>query len=302
MTDGPAMRISGFTIAKNAVQFGYPLAESLRSLLPLVDELVVAVGDCEDGTWELVQSLGDPKIKAFRTVWDPKLRAEGLVLSQQTNLALQKCQGDWGVYLQADEVLHEKDLDRFRAVMRSHLDDGTEGLWQDYLHFYGSFQVVQDHPVKWYKKAIRAVRLGRGVESWGDAMGFLVREKGLLRDLKAKPSGVTVYHYGHVRPPQVMLEKRRNLRLFYHEDAIVNGRYEADKKKMEDFYDDRGHLRFFKGTHPRVMTDLVAAQDWEFDHRIGQQPPRWLRLSLFHLTRPLTRLWASLRKRLTGPR
>jgi hypothetical protein len=293
------LKLSGFSIANNAVRYGYPLEASLRSLLPLVDELVIAVGDAEDGTWELIQGMADPKIKAFRTTWDPSLREGGKILSQQTNLALERCSGDWGIYLQADEVLHEDELPRLRQSLERHLNDGSEGLWFDYLHFYGAFNVVQDQPPRWYARAIRALRLGLGVESWGDAMGFLRRQAdGSLKDLKARSSGVQVYHYGHVRPPQVMLEKTKQLDSYYHDDAWVKERFSDEQKKLADFYDDRGHLRFFTGTHPATMASRVAAQDWVFEHGIERQLPRPLRRTLLWLSRPFARFWRSLKKRL----
>src|SRR5439155_12850235 len=154
---GP-VRISGFTIARDAVRFDYPLAESLRSLLPLVDELIVAVGDCDDGTWELVQGIGDPRIRAFRTTWDLDRREN--VLSDETNKALDRCTGDWAVYLQADEVLHEHDLPLLRASLERYQHTRVEGLSFRYLHFYGSYETVQDNPLWFYRRATRAVRLG----------------------------------------------------------------------------------------------------------------------------------------------
>ena len=103
------MKLSGFTIARQAVRLQYPIVESIRSLLPLVDEYVVGVGDGDDGTWEAVASIGDPRVVMFRSTWDTSLRA-GLAISEETNKALCRCTGDWAVYLQADEVLHEHDL------------------------------------------------------------------------------------------------------------------------------------------------------------------------------------------------
>ncbi len=160
------------TIARNAQKYGYPFLESLRSLLPLVDELVVAVGDSEDKTWDLLHSLKSPKLKLFRTVWDPAQRAGGQVLSAQPNLALARCTGDWAVYLQADEVLHEDDLPLLERSLVRHQRSPLEGLRLDYLHFYGSYQTVQSHWRKWYGSAIRAVKTGKGVQSVGDAYGF----------------------------------------------------------------------------------------------------------------------------------
>jgi hypothetical protein len=271
------MKISGFTIARNAVKFGYPLAESLRSLLPLVDELVVAVGDCEDGTWELVDSLADPKVKAFRTVWDPGALRGGEVLSQQSNLALRRCQGDWAVYLQADEVLHEEDMDLCRRSMRRHLEARTEGLSFRYLHFYGSYATIQDNPRKWYRRAVRAVKTGLGIESVGDAFGFRRRMGDSLLSLRKADSGARVFHYGWVRPPEVMLEKQKNLDRLYHDEAWIARRYSQEEGRVGDFYRDRGHLKFFRGSHPSAMAQRVRSQDWTFEHGIGSQWPSWLR-------------------------
>jgi glycosyltransferase involved in cell wall biosynthesis len=275
------MKLSGFTIARNAIKYGYPLEASLRSLLPLVDELVVAVGDSQDATWDLVHSLGSPKIKAFRTVWDPVQRAQGKVLSQQTNLALARISGDWGVYLQADEVLHEDDLPLIQRACDRHQRGPVEGLRFDYLHFYGSYQTLQGHWRKWYRSAIRAVKAGRRIGSVGDAYGFRVGPstgsgQAQGRRLLSLGCGARVFHYGWCRPPQVMAAKQRNLDAFYHDDAWLKAQ-DAAAAKLKAFYGDRGHLEWFRGSHPAVMAPLVAAQDWAFDHGIDQQAPWWLR-------------------------
>ncbi|HET9868423.1 MAG TPA: hypothetical protein VFQ06_14085, partial [Nitrospira sp.] len=104
------MKISGFTFCRNAVKYDYPIVESITSALPLCDEFIVNVGRCGDGTLELIQSIRDPKIKIVESVWDESLRQGGLIYSQQTNIALAHCTGDWAFYIQADEVIHEDDL------------------------------------------------------------------------------------------------------------------------------------------------------------------------------------------------
>ncbi|TLY36235.1 MAG: glycosyltransferase, partial [Nitrospirae bacterium] len=114
------MKVSGFTFCRNAVRYDYPLVESIRSILPIVDEFIVNVGRCDDGTLELVRSIGDPKIRMIESVWDETLRKDGLIYSQQTNIALAQCTGDWAFYLQADEVVHEDDLPAIRAAMHAH--------------------------------------------------------------------------------------------------------------------------------------------------------------------------------------
>jgi Glycosyl transferase family 2 len=271
------VKISGFTIARNAVKFGYPITESLRSLLPLVDELIVAVGDSEDATWEVVNAIGDPKIQPFRTVWDMTRREGGQLLSEQTNLALQRCTGDWAVYLQSDEVLHEADIGRIRARLARHLDQRTEALSFLYVHFYGSYQTVQDNWCAWYRREVRAVKTGKRIVSVGDAAGFKLRDGSRLRRLIRADSGARVYHYGWARPPAVMVTKQEHVVQLYEAEGTVAAIPEAARINPGQPYDMLGNLTIFTGSHPAVMRDLVASQDWPFDSGIGRQAPRWRR-------------------------
>ena len=62
------VKISGFSFVKNAVKLYYPVVESIRSALPLVDEFVIACGDSEDGTTELIKAIGDSKVKIIDTI------------------------------------------------------------------------------------------------------------------------------------------------------------------------------------------------------------------------------------------
>jgi glycosyltransferase involved in cell wall biosynthesis len=73
------MKIAGFTFVRNAIKYDYPIIEAITSILPICDELVVAVGNSEDGTLELIQSIDSPKIKIIETIWDDSLREGGRV-------------------------------------------------------------------------------------------------------------------------------------------------------------------------------------------------------------------------------
>ncbi|MEM1218384.1 MAG: hypothetical protein AAGH79_05710, partial [Bacteroidota bacterium] len=66
------MKISGFTMGKNTGKLYYPIKEAIESVLPIVDEFVVALGDSDpdDPTEDLIQSIQSDKIKIIRTVWD----------------------------------------------------------------------------------------------------------------------------------------------------------------------------------------------------------------------------------------
>ena len=105
------MKVSGFTFLRHAVMNGYPFEESIRSLLPLVDEFVIAVGDGQDDTLARVEAIGDAKIRIIPTQWNEAMQDRGFVYGQQKMIAQYNCSGDWAFYLEADEVLHENELE-----------------------------------------------------------------------------------------------------------------------------------------------------------------------------------------------
>lgn len=258
------MKLSGFTFVRNGVKFDYPILESLRSLLPLVDELVVVVGKGEDQTLERVRELAarEGKIRIFESVWDERLREGGAILAQQTDLAISHCTGDWGIYLQADEVLHEEDYPRIReALARANARKEIDGLLFDYVHFYGDFFVVNRSPSA-YRHEVRAIRLQRGVISWGDAQGFRRKfahgDHHHIEKLRVLASGARIFHYGWVRPPEVMREKTVAMDKLYHPDGAIGT---GDNHRYKRIFG----LERFADTHPAVMRERVAEKRWSVD-------------------------------------
>jgi hypothetical protein len=292
------LRVSGFTFARNAVRLRYPLAESIRSALPLVDEMVVNVGRSDDGTLEIVRGIGDPRIVVVESVWDEESLVRGRVLAEQTDIALDRCTGDACLYLQADEVLHEDDHPRIREALRGmHADPGVEGLVFDYVHFYGSFHTV-GVARRWYRQEVRAFKAGIGVRSWKDAQGFRVwapppgftgeRPRSLkpgdpARKLLVAASGARVFHYGWVRPPDQQTEKLAEFERLYQGD-------EARRRRLSEgfSYDVEEKVRPFEGTHPAPMTARVATEDWAFEPRSRRIRPGHLREDLLDLVEDVT--------------
>ncbi len=167
--------LAGFTIVRNATILDFPLEPSLRSLLPVVDELVVNVGASDDDTRRRVEAIADPRIRIIDSVWDRSLGPA--MLARETDRALAACRGDWSIYIQADEVLAPGSAVRLRdTIARCHADRRVEGVVVDYLHFYGGFDTVAQSR-KWYRREVRAVRLGVGAHSYRDAQGFRDRAR-----------------------------------------------------------------------------------------------------------------------------
>jgi glycosyltransferase involved in cell wall biosynthesis len=244
------MKVSCFTFLRNAEMLGYPFVESIRSALPLCDEFVVNVGVSEDRTLELVRAIGDPKIRIIESTWNEKMQVKGYVYGQQKNIAHFNCTGDWAFYLEADEVLHEKDLPAIRAAMERHLDDPqVEALVFDYLHFYGNHQSYAWSP-GWYRRAPRIIR--NTLRSYSpDGMFFLVLEtnkKG--RYPRAALAGATVYHYGWVRSEAQMNDKMNRVE-----------KYWGGVGKAVDYSQiDPQVIRPFTGSHPALMADWLPKE------------------------------------------
>lgn len=290
------MRVSGITIAYRALANGYPAAESVRSMAPLCDEIVANVGGSDDGTMEAVREAGAGKVRLIEEPWDMSLREKGLLLSRETNRALDAATGDWVVYLQADEVLHEDDLGPLRAeIERAHAMRTVDGLALRYLHFYGDPWHVQDNPFRWYRRAVRVLRRDPAIRSVGDALKFRRIGGRIARRLCVKASRAHVYHYGWARPPGVMVRKQRHLDRFWHSDEEIERAYA--RVDAGNIYRDVGHLVRFTGTHPSVMAERIRSATWAFNSPPSRLP-RWIRLGLLLVAHPLARL----RDRLLGRR
>ena len=254
------MKVSGFTFVKNAVQFSYPIVEAITSILPVCDEFIVSVGDCEDGTLELIQSIDSPKIKIVRSVWDNSLREGGKVLAVETNKALDAVSpdSDWAFYIQGDEVVHEKYLATIKQEMQRWKDKPeVEGLLFKYLHFYGTYDFVGDSR-NWYRREIRIIRNDKAIRSYKDAQGFRKND----RKLNVKLIDAYVYHYGWVKHPADMKKKEKTFNKLWHDDEWM-------KQKVQDTelfdYSKIDSLAPFTGTHPAVMQKRLQEVNWQLN-------------------------------------
>ncbi len=260
------MRISGFTFIRNGHLLQYPFRESIESILPICDEFVVVVGNSDDGTLETIQSIRHPCIRIIQTVWDETLRTKGIILAQQTNIALAALTGDWGFYLQADEVIHERDLSTIQQTAYQYREDETtDGLLFHWLHFFGNYDYVAVPGSRGvYSHEVRMIKLGRNILSYGDAQGFRrfpEGPNGPARRLRVRPVNATVYHYGKVRGPEAEQQRLKSFVRWWHSDQWAA--QHVDGKQQFD-YTCSFPLQRFTGTHPAVMHERMARTQWPF--------------------------------------
>jgi glycosyltransferase involved in cell wall biosynthesis len=252
------MFISGFTIIRNAILNDYPIVEAIQSILPVVDEMIVLVGDSTDETEQLIRSINSSKIKIHYSVWDMSLRSGGQVLAVETDKAkaLINPKSDWAFYIQADEVIHEKYHTAILQGCAEHLSNAeVEGLLFDYLHFYGTYDYIGDSR-KWYHKEVRIIRNNTSITAYKDAQGF---RKGTEK-IRVKPIPACVYHYGWVKSPEQMMQKQKNVSPYWLGDA------DMEKMLMNPAawnFESFDSLEKFTGTHPSVMLDRINRKNWQ---------------------------------------
>jgi glycosyltransferase involved in cell wall biosynthesis len=268
------MKISCFSFIRDGVKLGYPFEESIRSALPICDEFIIAVGASDDGTWERLQAMNEPKLKLLPAQWNEQCRSHGFVYGQQKMVAQYNCTGDWAFYLEGDEVLHEQDLERLRSAMEHYLEDqDVEVLAFDYYHFYGDANHLRVSSQA-YRKAARIIR-NRLRSIAPDGLYWAVikdkswhggRNKRRSRYPKAAALNIPMYHYGNARDVRFLKKK-----------AATGNQYWANSVFYDSYGDiDPGQIGLFSGTHPAVMESWLqthASQGFEFnpDHRLTRR-------------------------------
>jgi hypothetical protein len=197
-------------------------------------------------------------VKIFHRKWSEDDFKDGKIFALETTFALSQCKGDWCIYLQADELIHENDHENILNACSDNLNNSSvDGLLFNYLHFFGDY----DHylPVHgWYKNEIRIVRNNSGIYSYKDAQSFRKNDNEKLHVL---PINAYIYHYGWVRPPHLMQSKKKE------QDSIHNGKDFTEqiyKLKPNEFdYGALGLIPRYNRTHPKVMDQMISRINWK---------------------------------------
>ena len=263
------MKISGFTFVRNGFTFGYPFIQSIQSLLPVVDELIVVVGDSTDGTRQAIEKLNDKKIIIIDSVWNENLRNSGKIFAQQSNLGLEKTTGDWAFHLQVDEVLHQSSAAKIRQFINlADKNKEVDGLLFPFLHFWGDFNHIHNTR-RTHRFEIRAFKNTGNIFSYKDSQGFrkYASPQAYINNqpgekLNIINTSVPVYHYSHSRNPALMKKKSNYFHRFWHNDQWLK---EKTNEQLFDF-NEVDKLETFSGEHPIYMKEIIAEKDWDFHY------------------------------------
>lgn len=261
--------LSGFTLVRNAVKLDFPIVPAIHSLLAVCDEVVVNVGESEDETRDLVASVRDPRVRILDTKWD--FTKKNIMLSIETQRAMDACRGSWGIYIQADEVLHERGAQILKEKTAEWDGDATvEGLLVKYRHFYGSLDTIATNR-RWYRREVRCIRLGKDIRPYQGAQGFRVGPD--YRRIRARVTDAEMFHYGWARPARAIKEKLEISKVIY-----PWGVERLEKEQARGYLEWIPLLQPFTGSHPAAAAEWIAARRHDPDRVIG---PR--RFKLEHL-------------------
>jgi hypothetical protein len=264
--------LSGFTIVRNAIKLDFPIVPAIRSLLEVCDEVVVNVGKSDDDTRDLVASVHDPRVRILDSVWDFTKKNE--MLSQETLKAMAACRGRWGIYIQADEVLHEEGARILLEKTREWDGDArVEGLLVRYLHFYGGFDVIATNR-RWYRREVRCIRLGKDIRPYQGAQGFRVGPD--YRKIRARLTDAVMFHYGWARPARAIREKLEISKTIY-----PWSRERSTREQARGYLEWLPLLKPFTGAHPRAAREWVHERTVDPDRRIGPRHFRWEHLRFY---------------------
>ncbi len=293
--------VCGFSFGKNLTKLNYPIEAAVHSVLPLCDEFVFAVGQSEDDTRQRVANIS-PKITIIDTQW-PEIQVDGTVLAVEANKALDAAQATgcrWGIYIQADEVIHEDDLSLMEQAMARHADDPQiKALLFRYLHFVLDYQTTDP----WmYHKASRIMKLDQGLRIFGDACGPGMpqytgnKNDGYLdknhmgshvawaegKNAQGRTAQARVFHYGWVKTRQQLDTKFEMVEKLWWGSLSQEEKEKRKTNKFGDFIGRYGFLKNYKGSHPKLMSQLIQAHEPYGKNRNRWLNPRFYREILSH--------------------
>ena len=260
------MKISGFSYVRNGVDYDYPFIESIMSVLPICDEFIMVLGDSTDSSREAINAIGSDKIKIVDSIWDMNNRVGGKVFAQQANIGLDYITGDWAFHIQADEVVHENDLEKITvAIQEFDSDPKVDGLLFPFIHFWGGYDYIRTSR-RVHKNEIRVFRNNPLVRSYRDSQGFRkyasreayeAGEKG--EKLLVKKVNAPIFHYNGVRKSETQKKKENTFHSMYTQEIA----FAAETKSSFD-YNQVDRVEKFKGSHPAVMTNRIKQFDQPF--------------------------------------
>lgn len=243
------MSISVVFVVKNALRQGYCFWESLKSCLPIADELIISEGFSDDDTLHYLMGFRrkykhQADIKVFQDDWEER-SYHGEVIADVSMRAIDKATKDWVYYLQADEIIHEDNVP-FILDIASRPDYHSVSF--PFYHFIRSWEPSDEG----YKEAIRMIRRNKDIRLMGDAWNF---EGEICPICPAGDVPKPIYHFAWVFPKQNDTKDVEHARIYENipeyqdkmKNALQNPSSEEKAYPMGEFNDFPALAKRFLG-------------------------------------------------------
>lgn len=234
----------------------YPVGLTIRSMLPVCDEVVVCDSDSSDGTRPFLNRLAiiEPKIRIINRPWpDPK--GNSAWYTDWLNFAREHLRFEMMLQLDADEVLDDTTL--CHNAIRNAVHDG-HALTVDRLNFWrdGRSLIPDGHCCgKW------VTRLGPS-KYWLPSDEPHHPGECEILDVAQRQQDVKIFHLGFLREQDAFYAKAKVVlgAFFNRYDTRLEDAERAGKPLWESSCDFADKLEPYTGSFPRDV------EGWLFRH------------------------------------
>jgi glycosyltransferase involved in cell wall biosynthesis len=254
-------KISGMCVVSEAVWGCYPFIESIKSFLPVVDEMVIAfnVYGKKDGTLEALKAIGDPKIRIIPTVFDI-LKYGWVSYGIARTMGYQACKGEVILMFDVDGLLHENDQKRLSVEIEDFINKGyATGYWNKYRTYKPTVYYNQYKHSGIYNKGILGDRFDFFRDDGKGAPNFVQLT---IQEQSSKKFPIFLFGYEHIWDTEEVLKFKVN-RYGVMQDTL----HGAPIKTPEEYFDpymrelvdkvNREGLQMSIDKHPAIIQEKL---------------------------------------------
>jgi hypothetical protein len=245
------MTLGGLVIVHNAIEHDYCVRESIQSLLPICDKVLVVECESTDGTQKLLSDMAEKesKIRIIHRPWNPSLNMQWMRdLTADTKGEIGT---DWYIAMDADEIIDPRGY----CWVQEHVAKFSKTkvcasmyrltFWKDHKHVIPE-GIICNHICP---------RVGPVSES---LCGDLIYPK------ECKQIDARIYHYGHIRKRDAWVKKSVKC----HQWALGSvpdhwKKAEAGDMSAVDNCVPDSTLVPFTGSHPILMYEWLKERGFE---------------------------------------
>jgi glycosyltransferase involved in cell wall biosynthesis len=254
------MTLGGNVCIRNGIDLDFCWRESVKSLLPVCDVVVICDGCSDDGTQEEIREWAktEPKIQLCVYDWPyPKGDIEFWV--KWLNYARDHLHTDWHIQLDADEILSEKSY----AEVLSRKTNYKHTLWCKRYNFWRDHRNLIPSGVALSDRVVRMAPTEVWLPSDGPHPPGHIGHKAIEM---AVHSNIEIFHYGFLRKRDALFKKDKGL-LEMFLNTTDDRMTEVEKRPGNWMEDIKGvewinSLVHYGGEHPKVIHEWLKQRGY----------------------------------------